>query len=484
MFIGREKELESLKSLLAKRTGSLVACRGRRRIGKSTLIEQFARINGCRFIEIDGLMPREGMTNEVQLRNFADKLGAAARREIGVVANWREAFDCLDEVIVDSDWTVVLLDEISWMGKYDPDFPGQLKSAWDSKLKKHDRLIVVVCGSVSAWISKNILKSAGFAGRFSRDIVLKELPISLCRQFWGAAADRVAAREILDVLSVTGGVPRYLEEIDPSLSADENIRRLCFQRDGTLFNDFEAIFSQVFGEDCEVKRSVLEVLSEGPKTCSEIATALGVGRGGSISESLDVLAESGFVAKDEGYNPETGAPARQSRYRICDNYTRFYLKYIKPHEIEILADRYAVASLELLPEWNTWLGYQFENLVVNNANELFHWLHLDGIPILSAAPYMKRGKKRADGSHEPGLQIDLLVQTRRSVCVVEVKRKSVIDESVEKEVVEKLRRLRVPEGMSKRTALVYEGNLAPVVRGNGFFDSLISSEDLLACRCV
>ena len=423
-------------------------------------------------------MPRDGMANEVQLRNFADKLGAATNREIGPVANWRQAFGCLNEVIDDTEWTVVLLDEISWMGKYDPDFPGQLKSAWDSKLKKHDRLIVVVCGSVSAWISKNILKSAGFAGRFSRDIVLKELPISLCRQFWGVAADRIAAREILDVLSVTGGVPRYLEEIDPTLSADENIRRLCFRRDGTLFNDFEAIFNQVFGDECEVKRSVLEVLSEGPKTCSEIAKALGVRRGGSISESLNVLAESGFVAKDEGYNPETGKLARQGRYRICDNYTRFYLRYIKPHEIEILADRYSVTSLELLPEWNTWLGYQFENLVINNANELFDQLHLGGIPILSAAPYSKRGKKLADGSHEPGLQIDLLVQTRRSVCVVEVKRKNEIDESVEKEVAEKLRRLPVPDGVSKRTALVYEGALAPVVRGNGFFDALISADDL------
>ena len=478
MFVGREKELESLRSLLAKHTGSLVACRGRRRIGKSTLIEEFARINGCRFIEIDGLMPREGMTNEAQLLNFSDKLGAATKREIGAVANWREAFDRLNEAIGDSEWTVVLLDEISWMGKYDPDFPGQLKSAWDSKLKKHDRLIVVVCGSVSAWISKNILKSAGFAGRFSRDIVLKELPISLCRQFWGAAADRIAAREMLDVLSVTGGVPRYLEEIDPTLSADENIRRLCFQRDGTLFNDFEAIFSQVFGDDCDVKRSVLEILAEGPKTCSEIAAALGVGRGGSISESLDVLAESGFVAKDEGYNPETGKPARQSRYRICDNYTRFYLKYIKPHELEILADRYVLESLEFLPEWNAWLGYQFENLIVNNANELFERLHLGGIPILSAAPYVKRGKKCADGSREQGLQVDLLVQTRRSVCIVEVKRKNEIDESVEKEVAEKLRRLSVPAGVSKRTALVYEGDLAPVVRGNGFFDALISADDL------
>lgn len=482
MFFGRENELESLKSLLAKRTGSLVACRGRRRIGKSTLIEEFARVNGCRFIEIDGLMPREGMTNAVQLQNFVDKLGAATGKPLAPVVNWREAFDRLNDALYDDVWTVVLLDEISWMGKYDPDFPGQLKSAWDSKLKKHDRLVLVICGSVSAWISKNILKSAGFAGRFSRDIVLKELPISLCRRFWGAAADRIAPREILDVLSVTGGVPRYLEEIDPTLSADENIRRLCFRRDGTLFNDFEAIFSQVFGDDCEVKRSVLEVLSEGPKTCSEIAEAMGVGRGGSISESLDVLAESGFVAKDEGYNPETGKPARQSRYRICDNYTRFYLKYIKPHEFEILADRYALSSLELLPEWNTWLGYQFENLIVNNVNELFERLHLGGIPILSAAPYMKRGRKRPDGSQEKGLQVDLLVQTRRSVCIVEVKRKNEIDETVEREVAKKLRRLSVPEGVSKRTALVYEGSLAPVVRGNGFFDALISADELLSAK--
>ena len=64
------------------------------------------------------------------------------------------------------------------------------------------------------------------------------------------------------------------------------------------------------------------------------------------------------------------------------------------------------------------------------------------------------------------------------MCIVEVKRKNEIDESVEKEVAEKLRRLSVPDGVSKRTALVYEGNLAPVVRDNGFFDALISADDL------
>ena len=97
---------------------------------------------------------------------------------------------------------------------------------------------------------------------------------------------------------------------------------------------------------------------------------------------------------------------------------------------------------------------------------------------MSAAPYAKRGTKRADGSQEPGLQIDLLVRTRRSVCVVEVNRKNEINESVEKEVAEKLRRLHVQDGVSKRTALDYEGALAPVVRGNGFFDALISADDI------
>ncbi|MBQ6925580.1 MAG: hypothetical protein IJQ73_13145 [Kiritimatiellae bacterium] len=71
------------------------------------------------------------------------------------------------------------------MGKYDPDFPGYLKSAWDTTLKKHPKLILIVCGSVSAWIQKNILDNTGFAGRFSRDLVLGELPLRLCAKFWG-----------------------------------------------------------------------------------------------------------------------------------------------------------------------------------------------------------------------------------------------------------------------------------------------------------
>ena len=479
MFVGREKELESLRLLLDKRTSSLVACRGRRRIGKSTLIEEFARRNHCRLVSIDGLLPREGMTNQVQLDNFIEKLSAQTGVDGTRVSSWFEAFVRLDQALAWNDWTVVLLDEVSWMGRYDADFPARLKSAWDMLLKRHDHLIVVICGSVSTWIKKNILQNTGFAGRFSRDIVVRELPLSQCKAFWGEAAKRLAPSEIVDVLSVTGGIPRYLEEVNPGLSANENIKRMCFDRDGVLFGDFKAIFSQVFGEESVLKQKILLTLVDGPRTCIEVAEALDVVRGGSLSETLEVLVDAGFVTKDEGYNPETGKKARTAKYRLSDNYTRFYLKYVLPHETEIRSDTYLFDALESLPGWESVLGLQFENLVVNNFRELVKPLHLEGIPVLSAVPYERRGDKRRGKAGDRGLQIDLLVQTRKSAYVVEVKRKKHIGESVEAEVAEKVERLRHQKGISVRTALVYEGELAPVVRGNGYFDAIVSAADLL-----
>ena len=479
MFVGRENELESLRLLLDKRTSSLVACRGRRRIGKSTLIEEFARRNRCRLVEIDGLLPREGMTNQVQLDNFIEKLAAQTSVDGTKVSSWFEAFMRLDKAIAWDDWTVVLLDEVSWMGRYDPDFPARLKSAWDMMLKHHDHLVVVICGSVSTWIKKNILENTGFAGRFSRDLVVRELPLAQCKAFWGDAAERLSPSEIIDVLSVTGGIPRYLEEVNPRLSANENIKRMFFGRDGVLFGDFKAIFSQAFGEESVLKQKILRTLIDGPRTCIEVAEALHIERGGSLSETLEILVDAGFVTKDEGYNPETGKKARTVKYRLSDNYTRFYLKYVLPHETEILSDTYLFDTLESLPGGDVVLGLQFENLVVNNFRELVKPLHLEGVPVLSAVPYEKRAAKgnRKDGGK--GLQIDLLVQTRKSAYVVEVKRKRHIGESIEAEVAEKVARLRHPRGMSIRTALVYEGELAPVVRGNGYFDAIISAADLL-----
>lgn len=144
MFYGREDELAELDALWRKGTASLVTCRGRRRIGKSTLIEEFAKRSKAKFLRFEGLAPEPRQKNADQIRYFAERLKAQRRGGIGEMPeNWHDAFAALDAAIGNGR-TVVLLDEISWMGRLDPNFPGYLKSAWDLRLKRHRNLILVL----------------------------------------------------------------------------------------------------------------------------------------------------------------------------------------------------------------------------------------------------------------------------------------------------------------------------------------------------
>ena len=157
MFFGRKEQLESLASLWGKRVSSLVTCRGRRRIGKSTLIKEFAKKTSARFIKIEGARPEDGLSNKDELRAFVDQLAAQTRCERSLPENWLEAFIRLDREIKDGEKTVVLLDEISWMGYYDPMFANMVRIAWENYWKSHDRLVLVLCGSVSSWIKEHFI---------------------------------------------------------------------------------------------------------------------------------------------------------------------------------------------------------------------------------------------------------------------------------------------------------------------------------------
>jgi hypothetical protein len=134
------------------------------------LIEEFAKRSADKFICIEGLPPRKGMTDAHQRRWFCEKIAEYSGGEIVAAATWSLAFAQLDGLLSSEKRTVVLLDEISWLGEYDPDFAGYLKEAWDRKFRRHPDLVFVLCGSVSAWIAENILDSTGFVGRDSLDI--------------------------------------------------------------------------------------------------------------------------------------------------------------------------------------------------------------------------------------------------------------------------------------------------------------------------
>jgi AAA+ ATPase superfamily predicted ATPase len=360
------------------------------------------------------------------------------------------------------------------MGKYDVTFPGQLKYAWDNRFSKNPKLIMVFCGSVSSWIDKKILKSKGFVGRPSLNLLVPELSMRECAAFWRRGGCRASTTDIIDVLSVVGGIPKYLENIDPGLSADENVKRLCFTPGALLVGEFDEIFNDALDAQLGLKKRILVALGDGKKSPTEIADELKLENNGHLSGYLNELETAGFIAKDTGLNPCTGKMSNVVRYRISDNYTRFYLKFIEPNRELIRKGTFTFASLAQLPGWEAMLGLQFESLIYNNLREIIHRIGLDHALILSAAPYLQNPTVRT-----AGCQIDLLIQTRRMQYAIEIKRRDSIGEWVVSEVEEKLSKFNTSRSVSVVPVLVYDGNLSKRVQADGYFGWIVSANELL-----
>jgi AAA+ ATPase superfamily predicted ATPase len=468
-FFGRNRELERLRALRKKKTSSLVVLKGRRRIGKSRLIKEFGRDE--RTITLVGLPPEPKTTAQDQRTHFAMQM----ERILNVPAlqyahDWDALFFQLS-LQSKSGKILLVFDEINWMGSLDHTFLGKLKTAWDELFKVNPQLIMILSGSMSVWIENNILRSTGFVGRTSLEMSLEELPLHQCQLFWGNRADRISNYEKFKVLSVTGGVPRYLEEIDPSKSADENIVRLAFEPEGILSNEFEKIFHDLFQREGALYRSILTRLADGPADLTQIAEFLQSSKGGYLSTYLQNLVTTGYVACDETWNLSTGKVGRLRSYRLKDNYIRFYLKYIKPNRSKILKGGFARP-----PSWDTIMGLQFENLVLNNSKGILRLLNLSPSNIVFDNPFFQRKT-----AVQRGCQIDYLVQTNHKVLYVcEIKfSRDPIPHTIVAELEEKIRRINAPKHFSFIPVLIHVNGVSERVEESGLFGNIIDFSKLL-----
>jgi hypothetical protein len=473
LFVGRETERTEFQQLFRKKIASLVVCEGRRRIGKSTFVRECAR-DADHFLSFEGLPPRPNIGRKEQLDIFAQRLADQTKAPKVALESWPQAFQLLASLLPATGWTVLLLDEISWMAMGEPDFAGHLKVAWDNLFSRRARLVLVLCGSVTSWIQDNILNQTGFVGRCSWQFRLPPLSLPSCNLFW--RGKEISAPEKLKVLSVTGGVPRYLEEVDLAQSAEQNIKRLCFHPGGLLFREFDQIFHDIFSRRADAYRKVATALAEGPKTVSEISTALGQERGGTLGAVAEDLVAAGFVSRDASFDPVTGRTYPYGvRYRLSDNYLRFYLRCVAPVRAAVEKGLFKQTSLDSLPGWDSLMGLQFENLVLGNLATVFGKIGLANVPILNAGPYCRRPTHP-----QKGCQIDLLIRTRQSLYVLEVKFRRQIDKAILSEVRQKVERLKVPRSLSVRTGLIFQGELHPEIEPSDYFDFLIPFENLLA----
>jgi AAA+ ATPase superfamily predicted ATPase len=473
-FIGRENELKKLNDLSRMGRACLAVIKGRRRIGKSRLAEEFGKDKV--FLPFSGLAPVKGVTAQDQRDAFARQISALFHLPPFTFNDWSDGFAHLSRQL-NSKPTVVLLDEISWMGFKDPTFTSKLKIWWDLVLQNHPSVILILCSSISTWIDRNIINSTAFFGRVSLYLELTELSIPQCKKFLNLRGFKGSDLDFFKVLSVTGGVPWYLEQIQSHQSADENIKGLCFEKNGLFVHEFDRIFNDLFSSRGEIYKKLITALSQGMKTRAALQQATGYTTSGTLSQYMKALEICGFVSKHPDWSFKTGKIGKQILYRLSDNYLRFYIHYIEPNLTKIEQGAFSDVPLSSLPGWEPMLGFQLENLLLKNRTLLYQALGIHAQDIVIDNPYVQKASGR-----KKGCQIDYLIQMRSNtlfVCEVKMRRRELGLEVID-EMQKKIDSLSTPKGYGISPVLFHLGPISDALLSSQYFYRMIDIADLSA----
>ncbi len=403
LFIGRAKETEILLKALHSRKPEMVAVIGRRRVGKTYLIQSIYANNMA--FQISGV--QDGTLKE-QLKNFAYLL----RQTFGDVApkekptSWLDAFQqlitCL-ETKGSKDKLVVFFDELPWLATRRSDFLKGLSFFWNSWASQRN-IVVVICGSSASWMIQKVVEhKGGLHNRLTKRIHLQ--PFNLCETetFLKSLNINFNRYQTLELYMALGGIPHYLNEVEAGLSAAQNIERICFSPSGLLNNEFERLYPALF-ENADNHISIIRALAQKWQglTRNEIITYSKLTDGGGATRCLDELITSGFVST---YFP-FGKKKKEMLYRLTDEYSLFYLQFI-----ENMAHQGKDVWVELsqTQAYKSWSGYAFESICLKHIPQIKKALGISGVYAETSSYYLK------GSAQNTGVQIDLLIDRKDNV---------------------------------------------------------------------
>lgn len=374
MFVGREREIELLREPNWRDKAVLIVVYGRRRVGKTALVEE-AYGHGDLW-QFDGI---EGGSKQVQLSHFADQLAAhdPAFRQSRPQRfdDWSDAFDSLAAALdkKKSKEITVFLDEFQWMARMRAPLVSLFKSYWDLRFSRNPKHRIVLCGSVSSFMVKKVIRSRALYGRVSIEIDLAPLNLREIHSFFqGQRTDE----EVLETAMCLGGIPEYLQEMNPRYSLMQNLNEYALRPNGYFFKEFQRVFISHFGKN-PVYETILHKLSAEPCTPRQLAAKCRTHTGGTFTELLADLELAGLI---ERYTPlGKDRSSRHIRYRIQDEYLHFYFRFIKSHERDISAGQYNSAALLRSRSFAQWRGYAFERLCRRHANQIADALRFSAV---------------------------------------------------------------------------------------------------------
>src|SRR3990167_852876 len=421
MIIGRDKEKAILTRIITSQQAEFLVVYGRRRIGKTFLIESFFGTHECAFFHMVGV--QKG-SQKGHLQEFAKELSRIfyGNAKIEVPIKWMQAFEALNGAIQHKNGLqpiVLFFDEFPWLATPRSGLLQALEYYWNRFWKNDARIKLVVCGSSAAWIIKKIIHHrGGLHNRLTEQINLKPFNLSETKAFLAHQGIPLSKKQVLDLYFVMGGVPYYLTQIQKHVSVAENINNLCFSKGGRLFDEFTKLFVSLFreGESYEELIRLIAGSRHGIRR-EEIEQQMRLTqKGGTLTKRLQDLEMSGFI---KSFLP-VGHAKKGLFYRIVDEYSLFYLEWIEPerHNIELeIEDNNFWLELIQASKYHAWRGYAFESVCYKHIGAIKKALGIKVSANIGAWRYRPR-----TGSRETGAQIDLLFDRKDdAVTLCEIK---------------------------------------------------------------
>ncbi|MBQ6843763.1 MAG: ATP-binding protein [Agathobacter sp.] len=339
-FINRTNELNMLKKQYEQTEASFVVIYGRRRIGKSRLIQEFVKDKKC----ISFLATEE---NELENRNmFKNKVADVLNNPLLKSANierWEPIFDIIaDACDKEKDRLVIVLDEFQYLGKANSAFPSIMMSIWDEKLKDKN-VMLILCGSLINMMSAQVLNyDSPLYGRRTAQKKLQQIPFNHYHEF----LPDLSVEEQIQRYALTGGVPKYIELFHDNGDVYEAIRDNILNSSSFLFEEPEFLLRKEVSEVGSYF-SILKVIAAGNHKLGNISTVLNIKQSG-LSKYLSTLCDLDILERQVPITEENPEKSKKGLYFIKDNFIRFWFKFVFPYRdiLESKQDEFVIQKLK------------------------------------------------------------------------------------------------------------------------------------------
>ncbi|MCC6701611.1 MAG: AAA family ATPase [Fluviicola sp.] len=400
-MIGREEQTQLMVDALKAKHSSFVAITGRRRVGKTYIVREVYTKNMC--FSVTGI---QSANLQTQLNNFVQKLQEHNPNTTitGKVTDWQQAFALLKFYLKSLPKTkkqVVFIDELPWIATAKSKFTQLLAHLWNDYLSVEKHFILVVCGSATSWITQKIINDkGGFHNRVNLPIHLKPFTLAETKQFLATKNINYTPTGIAEIYMALGGLPYYLEQLKKGESPAKAIERICFEANGILKNEYNNLYKALFNywENHEAIVSVLAKSHNG-LTREQLINASKVSAGGPFTRTMNDLLLTGFV---EDIFP-FGKKKRGSVYRLVDEFSVFYHRFMKGNEKKDAAIWQQIAQSQ---SYKTWKGFAFESLCLKHIQEIKKALGILGV-YTETSSFTKVGNTTTQG-----FQIDLVIDRK------------------------------------------------------------------------